>query len=273
MSLVVAVETLLIGGVTGLLAGLLGVGGGFLLIPLLSLSGTPIHTAIGTSLAFIACVSLAGSVQHLRQGSIDLLVALALALPAAVMASVGARLSGLLSPAVLHLLFGLLVLGVLAFFHFSPLPASAPPLPPATGPLYVIERRRRIAQVTYRYRVNLLNAVLSGMSTGLVSGFFGVGGGFLLVPLSVSVLHIPLQITAGTCLAVTVPPALVGAITHGLLGHVDLGLWLPLVLGGLAGSQLGARLTVRVRPLTLKRLFSAVLLLAALSMLARGLRA
>jgi hypothetical protein len=269
-------ESLLVGGTTGFLSGLLGIGGGFILVPLLTLTGASIHTAVGTSLAFISCVSFAGIIQHTRQGSIDFLLALALTLPAAVMAGIGARLSSHLSPALLYLLFSALTLGVLVFFHFTSLPRPVDAPRPDQGkpvPVYIRHRQRLVAQVCYSYDVHMIKAVLGGLATGLVSGFFGVGGGFLLVPLSVIVLRIPMQVTVGTCLAVTVPPALVGALTHWHLGHVDLGLWMPLVFAGIFTSQFGARCTVRVHPTLLKRLFLLLILGGTLYMLGKGLAA
>ncbi len=126
MTVLQIVEGLLVGGLTGFLSGLLGIGGGFLLVPLLSLIGLPMHTVVGTSLAAIACVGLAGVSQHARQGSIDFLMAGTLALPAAVMASVSARFLDFLSPTSLYFLFGSLTLAVLVFFHLYSQPDSPP---------------------------------------------------------------------------------------------------------------------------------------------------
>ena len=126
MTLLFIAEGLFVGGATGFISGLLGVGGGFILVPLLTLVGVPIHTAIGTSLAFIVCASMAGLVQHLRQGSIDLILALILGLPAAIMARISAQFSDLLSAAALHMAFGLLLVVVLALLSLCPPPQSAP---------------------------------------------------------------------------------------------------------------------------------------------------
>ena len=120
------VECLLVGGLTGFLSGLLGIGGGFILVPLLLLIGLPMHTVVGTSLAAIACVGLAGVSQHARQGSIDFLMADTLALPAAVMASVSARFLDFLSPTSLYFLFSSLTLAVLLFFYLYSQPDSPP---------------------------------------------------------------------------------------------------------------------------------------------------
>ena len=274
MTLLTFAESLLAGSTTGFLSGLLGVGGGFILVPLLTLLGMPIRQAVGTTLAFVACASLAGTVQHIRQGSIDLAVAWTLAVPAAVMTRISAHFIGHVSPATYFLLFGVLLLAVTTLYHFypmSPFQQSFTSTPYERVPWYVLCRHAKIANVSYGYKVNVITAILSGLASGILTGFFGVGGGFLLVPLGVMLLHIPLQVAIGTCLAVAILPAWVGAFTHWQLGHVDVGVWVPLVVAGILSSQFGARCVLRFHPELLKRLFLLVLLLGATYMLARGL--
>lgn len=243
-------------------------------MPLLTLIGIPIHQAIGTSLAFIACASLAGMVQHIRQGSIDLTIAWFLTIPATVMAKISAQFSGRIPALTFFWLFAVLLLTVMAMYHFYPLSAlqqSSSDQQPRIAPWYVLRRHSMVVNVSYHYNVNVIKAILSGLASGALTGFFGVGGGFLLVPLGVMVLHIPLRVTIGTCLAVTVLPAWVGTFTHWQLGHVNLGIWLPLVLTGILSSQLGARCVIRFQPALLKRLFLLLMLTGAMYMLSKGL--
>lgn len=244
------------------------------MIPLLTAMGVPIHTAIGTCLAFVACASLAGIIQHGRQGSIDPMVALTMTLPAALMASVAARFSSLLSPPVLHVLFSLLLVGIMVMYHFAP---ASRPLKTLPGTLatasrwYVLQRQRVVGDMPYQYDFHVIKAMLSGMVTGMFTGFFGIGGGVLLVPLTVVMLHIPLRVTAGTSLAVFILPSVVGSFTHWRLGNVDVSLWIPLVVAGIVGSQVGARWVVRMPPEMLKRLFLLLVAAGALFMMLKGL--
>jgi uncharacterized membrane protein YfcA len=267
------VESLVVGGLLGFLSGLLGVGGGFILVPLLTILGESIHTAIGTSVAFVACATLAGTMQHIRQGSLDVLVALTMTLPAAVLANIGARFAGLLSPSTLSILFACLLLGVLVMYAVAPdtrARLSATNAPTTRFPWYILQRQRVVADTPYHYHVNLLKAVVSGMIAGGLTGFFGVGGGFFLVPVAVVILHIPIRVTIGTCLAVSVLPAWVGTATHWRLGHVDVGLWIPLVIAGILSSQLGARCVMYFSPILIKRCFLGLLAMGALFMFAKG---
>jgi uncharacterized membrane protein YfcA len=267
-------ETLVVGGATGFFSGLLGVGGGFMMIPLLTVLGVPIHTAVGTCLAFVACSNLASMIQHARQGSIDLVVALVMTLPAAVAATVAARFSSLLPPSALHILFSLLLVGILVLYYFSPTPQPLKTLPDISttaSQWYVLQRQRFVGNIRYLYDFDIVKALLSGVATGMLSGFFGIGGGVLLVPLMAVVLHIPLRVTVGTSLAVFILPAMLGALTHWHLGHVDVRLWLPLVLAGIVGSQVGARCVVRMPLEVLKGLFLFLVAAGALVMMVQGL--
>lgn len=268
------VESLVAGGTTGFFSGLLGVGGGFIMIPLLTVMGVPIHTAVGTCLAFVACSSLAGLLQHVRQGSIDPVVALTMTLPAALMASVAARFSSLLPPQTLHVLFSLLLVGIMVMYHFAPAARPLETSPTAPAPAarwYILHRQRLIGNLLYQYDFDIIKAILSGMATGLLTGFFGIGGGVLLVPLTVVVLHVPLRVTTGTSLAVFILPSVLGSFTHWRLGNVDVSLWLPLVVAGMVGSQVGARCVVHLPPAILKRLFLLLVLTGALFMMVKGL--
>ena len=244
------------------------------MIPLLTVLGVPIHTAIGTCLAFVACASLAGILQHVRQGSIDPVVALTMTLPAALTASVAARFSNLLRPAALHVLFSLLLVGIMAMYYFSPASRplkTLPETPALVSRWYILHRQRVIGDLPYQYDFDVRKAMLSGIATGMLTGFFGIGGGVLLVPLTVVVLHIPLRVTAGTSLAVFVLPSVVGSFTHWLQGNVDVSLWLPLMIAGIVGSQVGARCVVRTPPARLKRLFLLLVFVGALLMMLKGL--
>jgi uncharacterized protein len=253
---------------------LLGVGGGFIMIPLLTVMGVPIHTAVGTCLAFVACSGLAGILQHVRQRSIDPIIALTMTLPATLTAIVSAHFSSLVSRPALHVLFSLLLVGVIVMYRLAP---ASPPLHmlPVTSPTasrwYVLHRQRIIGDRPYHYDFDLMKAILSGLATGILSGFFGIGGGVFLVPLTAVVLRVPLRVTVGTSLAVFILPAIVGAFTHWRQGNVDMGLWLPLVVAGIVGSQVGARCVVHMPPEMLKRLFLLLVLAGAVFMMVKGL--
>ena len=243
------------------------------MIPLLTMMGMPIHTAVGTCLAFVACSGLAGIFQHVRQRSIDPVVALIMTLPATFTAMVSAHFSSLVSRPVLHMLFSLLLVGVVMMYRLAPTSRPLHMLPAASPEAlrwYVLPRQRIVGDIPYRYDFNMMKAILCGLATGILSGFFGIGGGVFLVPLTAVVLRVPLRVTAGTSLAVFILPAVFGALTHWRQGNVDVGLWLPLAVAGIVGSQVGARCVVHMPPEMLKRLFLLLVLAGAVFMMVKG---
>src|SRR4030095_10706086 len=136
------------------------------MIPLLTVLGVPIHTAVGTCLAFVACSGLAGILQHVRQSRIDPIVALIMTLPATLAAMVSAHFSNLVSRPVLHVLFSLLLVGVILMYRLAP--ASRPlHMLPATAPTawrwYVLHRQRIIGDMPYHYDFDMMKALLSGL--------------------------------------------------------------------------------------------------------------
>jgi uncharacterized protein len=222
----------------------------------------------------VACSGLAALLQHVRQRSIDPVIALTMTLPATLTAMASAHFSSLVSRPVLHVLFSLLLVGVMAMYRLAPASRSLRTLP-ATSPTasrwYVLHRQRIIGDMPYHYDFDMVKAIFSGLATGLLSGFFGVGGGVFLVPLTAIVLGVPLRVTAGTSLAVFILPAIFGAFTHWRRGNVDVGLWLPLVVAGIVGSQVGARCVVHIPPEMLKRLFLLLVSAGAVFMMVKGL--
>lgn len=269
------VESLLVGAVTGFLSGLLGIGGGFILVPLLATLGIPIHNAIGASLVFVACASLAGVSQHFRQGTVDILVAAIVAVPAAFMAIEGAHFSGLLPASTLSLSFSVLLIGVFLMYMFAPASRDLRPpaaVPPEKSRWHILHRQRTVADVSYSYNVNTIKAVFSGVMTGALAGF-GVGGGFFLVPVSVVILRIPLRVAIGTSLAVLFFPASLGSLTHWRLGHIDPLLCVPMIITGILGSRIGARYVAIFSPKLIKQIFLGLLALGAISMFVKGIKA
>lgn len=277
MTLFHIAQSLMVGGVTGFLSGLLGVGGGFILIPLLTLLDVPIHTAIGTSAAFIVCTSLAGLVQHIRQHSVDFILAAVLTFPATVMARWGAELAKNFPASVLYLAFSILLLMVaIAFYLLSRQQTLHPHV--VTAPTFdllphVLHRQSVVAEISYSYDVHVVKSLLVGFGAGILAGFFGVSGGFFLVPTLTLLLHVPIKITVGTCLALNVLPALTSTLTHWQAGNVDFGLWLPLVAASVLSSQFGARYMTHMQPEVIRGVFLSLVLAAALLMSVRGLSA
>lgn len=245
-------EAAAIGLAVGLLSGGLGVGGGILGTPLMHmLLEIEPHTAVGTSLAMIVPTAIAGALSYMRKGMVAVGLARASAVPA-----VAGTILGSLSTLVVHgallmlMIAALLVLtGLDILFGFgSRLDPQEPQAPaePGEPPVY-----------------SAAEAGLMGVACGYLSGFLGVGGGFLLVPLMLYLFKTPIKTAFGTSLAVVAVVSVPGTMVHALVGHVDLTLALSLVVGSVPGAWLGSSLAMRLKEKWLRRAFAWMLIIVA----------
>ncbi len=243
-----------IGLVTGLLSGLLGVGGGFVMVPgMVYLLRVEQHKAHGTTLLTIIPIALVGSLVLGARHQVDLQVALPLAISAIGGAVLGARLAGRLSSTALRRIFGItaIAVGLLMIgdvlghaFHWSPVLLV---MPKAAGWVPWI-------------------ALGVGLISGIGSGLLGIGGGIVIVPALVLLLGVSQHAAQGTSLAVIVPTALAGSITHFRLGNLRLATAGWMALGGAAGAAAGAVAALATPDQTLRVLFATYLVLTGLRM-------
>jgi len=235
---------LLVGFLGGLFGGLVGLGGGTVMIPLMvGLMKLSQHRAHGTSLVAVFFTGLMGALTYGLQGSLDLKAAFFLALTAILTARQGARYAHSLPEARLKRAFG----WFLFFVSFLLL------LKPYLAPIGLV--RGEVAQD--------LTLLLAGAFTGFLSGMMGVGGGTIMVPAMVLLLGMAQHTAQGTSLLAMVPASFVGAYTHFRLGNVEKSLVPSLVPGVLLGTFLGGELAHFLPEEGLRLLFAAVLLWTA----------
>lgn len=223
----------------GVLAGLFGVGGGFMIVPALAALGWGALSATGTSLAVVTAMGFGGlAVQWRRGGFHALRGALGLGLAAAAGAPLGALAATHAAPRWLHGAFALLALAAMLLTLLPPAPAreGGGGVHPALAPLL-------------------------GFGVGVVSGLLGVGGGVLLVPGQVHLLRRGHHEAVETSLAALALAGLSGSVTHLALGHVDPAAAGLLALGGFVGLRFG-REGLRRLPVRAARLGFAALALA-----------
>ena len=243
---------ILFGALIGVLLGLVGGGGSILTVPILVyVLGKGVHEATATSLVIVGATALVGMVPHARAGRVATVTALLFGGAGIGGAFIGAYLNRLVSGPVILLLFGLLMLVVAARM--------------ATG-------RKRAAgsgeePIPHGIRWPVL---ASGLGVGVLTGFFGVGGGFLIVPALVLVLGFPMRLAVGTSLAIIAINSAAGVLAQLGSGGIDLGLAALFILGGLAGATLGGRLAGRVDEAKLSRGFAALVALVGLYLIARN---
>jgi uncharacterized membrane protein YfcA len=229
------------GACSGFVSGLMGVGGGVIMVPLMvGYMGLTQHTAHGTSLAVMVFTGLASAIAYGWQGSLDMGVVVQLAIGTIIGARFGALLSAHIPAGRLRQGFGLLVV-IIGLRMVVPLP-MADALVAAGSPAAVAA------------------TVVLGLLVGVLSGLMGVGGGIFMVPGMVLLLGMAQQDAQGVSLAVIVPTALSGAFTHNQQGNVSKEVvpWLaiPSVLTALLGSY-----TAHILPAAILRQLFGLLLL------------
>jgi uncharacterized membrane protein YfcA len=259
---------LVIGGlVAGAFGALLGLGGGILIVPLLTLGfGVPLQAAVGTSLVCVIATSIGGAAVNVRARRADVRLGISLAAGTVVGAFTGAIVAGFLPERLLAGLFAaLLVYTALAMLRGLRTRATDggddavdPTAPDGPG------------EPAYRgVRVPL--AIGGSFVAGNVSGLLGIGGGAVTVPLVHLLMTAPMKVAVATSNYIIGITGAAGAYAYLFRGDIDPRQAAPVVLGVVAGAALGARLGQRVRAAWLVILFAAVLAYVAVEMGQRAL--
>jgi uncharacterized protein len=220
------------GGAIGLVLGLVGGGGSILAVPLLvyAVGVASPHAAIGTAAVAVALNAASSLAGHARAGNVKWPCALVFAAAGVVGAALGAEAGKAMDGARLLALFGGLMVLVGALMLRK---RTSPDNPD-------VRLERSTASVL------LPRLVPIGFAVGLLAGFFGIGGGFLIVPGLILATGMPLRIAVGTSLVVVTALGLTTAASYALSGYVDWGLVAILVAGGAAGAVLGVKLGKRL---------------------------
>jgi len=215
--------SVVIGLVAGMMGGLVGLGGGVFMVPLMTeLLKVRQHEAHGTSLFAIVFTGTVGAIAYGLQKSVDIVAAILLAATAVLTARWGAKFTAVLPEWKLKRFFGAFLIFVASLMLLKPyLPAF------------------HLGASLWGKVISLL---VTGAFTGFLSGMMGVGGGLIMVPVMVLLVGLSQHTAQGTSLLVMVPTGIAGAWTHWKLGHIVLHIVPGLIFGTLVGTSLGAEL-------------------------------
>lgn len=260
---------LLIGLISGFCSGLLGVGGGFILIPLLLLARIPVEAAVSASLVFIFFTSASGTLRHGYQGTVDWRLAAVVGLSSISTTIFGSFLTVRLPSSFLQAILGTCIVAGLFVLNRPPTPKAE--LAAVKAPRrWTVSQTVRWADRSITYPLNILKAIWVGGGVGFLTGLLGVGGGFLKVPAFVGFMAIPLRIAIGTSLLTILGSALVGAVSHWGQGSLNVTVVWTTALMGVVGAQLGAALLPRLTDRFLKILVNGLLALSAAFLFSRA---
>lgn len=247
---------LLLGGlIAGLLSGLLGIGGGSIMVPLLVSQGFSPVTAVGTSTLAIALIAISGTVQNARMGYFDWQKVLSLGVPSILTAQLGAYLANRLPAANLLFAFGvMLLINIYLMYLRRQLITQIG----VSG-----SQDNRVSQSQPQGIGRMLICLLTGAAAGLLAGLFGVGGGIIMVPLQVLFLAEPIKTAIQTSLGVIIMTAISASLGHFRAGSVVVSAGLILALGGIIAAQGSARLLPRLGDRAVMALFNGLILILA----------
>ncbi len=273
------IATALVGIVVGMLSGLLGIGGGTLMVPIFRLGfGLSAFASTATSLFTIIPTSLVGFVTHIKNKTCIPKVGVTAGLAGAVTSPIGVYLANI-SPAWLVMLAAALIIGFSSYKMFKKA-VRIPKVQAAEGGKVMGVDAQKAAQkaaaseeaagdhaFTFT-RKKFLQAIAIGLTAGLASGYVGVGGGFLMVPLFIGVLGIMMRHASGTSLVAIMILAIPGVVEQGMLGNIDYLAGIAMAVGSIPGAVIGANLVRRIPERQLRLFFGAFLLVSAVVLLA-----
>ena len=272
-----------LGGGVGLLSGIFGVGGGFLMTPLLMMFGIPATVAAASDSNQIVGASTSGTLIHLRLGNVDVKMGLLLLVGGVIGGTLGVQLIKILRAmgnadfciAITYVL----MLGGVGFYMFfeslssmrkakSKSPSKSAPGKPSAYARFMASLPWQMDFPRSGIRQSALTPLFFGGLVGVLSAIMGVGGGFIMVPVMVYMLRMPMHVVVGTSLFQVLFTCINVTIMQSAANHtVDFVLALLLLIGSAVGAQIGARLGRRLKGDQLKIYLSGIVLLVMFKML------
>ncbi|MBU2580674.1 MAG: sulfite exporter TauE/SafE family protein [Alphaproteobacteria bacterium] len=270
-----------LGLAVGFLSGMFGVGGGFILTPILMFMGVPPIVAVGTGAAIVIASSVSGAIAHWGRGNVDIGMGGILTAAGLVGSTLGSQLQAFLKQlgqlelftsltyaAILTVIGSIMVTEGFWAWHRLAHPAALP-----AGTLR--KRARSFNQklpLRMRFRrakmyISVLPPLAVGGFVGFLTAIMGAGGGFILIPLLVYVLGVNTRVAVGTSsLQVLCVASFTTVIQSEFNQNVDLMLGFPLMVGSVIAAQLGVRFGGQLKPETLRILLGLLVLLVGLRM-------
>lgn len=264
-----------LGGIVGLLSGMFGVGGGFLITPLLFFIGIPPAVAVATGANQVVASSVSGVMAQVRRKAVDFRMGLVLLAGGIVGAACGvwvfAQLTAVGQVDLFVQLSYVLFLGLIGAMMLQ---ESLRTMNRARRPNAPVRRAHVHTWVhklplKMKFRasglyISVLPPMLVGAVVGFLAAIMGVGGGFIMVPAMIYILGMPTKVVVGTSLFQIIFVTAFTTLLHAVTSQtVDMLLALMLILGGVVGAQIGARLGLRLKAEQLRILLSLLVLAVA----------
>jgi len=256
----------------GLVGALTGLGGGVIIIPLLTYLGVDFHYAIGTGLIAVIATSSGSAAAYVKEGVTNMRIGMFLEIATTIGAVIGALLVTLqiIPTTVVAIIFGLILIFT-AINSFRK--KSEAILEKSTD----IARKLKLygtypttqGKVAYGVK-NVLGGFFMMMLAGILSGLLGIGSGALKVIAMDNIMHIPFKVSTTTSNFMIGVTAAAGAFIYLQKGYIDPRLCLPVIIGVLLGAIMGAKILLKTNTKNLRIMFAIIILLVAINMMYKG---
>jgi len=234
-----------LGVAAGILGSMIGLGGGIIVVPVLTFFGFSPTLAASNSLFAAFSNAVGSTVSYSRQKRIDYSLGLKLGLLSIPGTVLGAYLSSDVTPGIFKILFGLVLI---------------------SSAVYIFMRKKIETKEKNLTKQMIVFVISTSFFAGIISSFFGIGGGIVFVPLMVVGLGMTMKKAAPTSQFILLFASLSGIITHSILGHPDFLQAGLLAVGAFVGGIIGARLSLDIKERSLQILVSAIIVIAAIKL-------
>ena len=268
-----------LGGIVGILSGMFGVGGGFLMTPLLFFIGIPPAVAVATEANQIVASSFSGVLAHLKRKTVDLRMGVVLLIGGLAGAALGVQIFAALRAIgqvdLLVKLCYVVFLGIIGgLMFFESLNAIRKSRATAGAPI-TRKRHTWVHNLPFKMKfrtsglyISVIPPLVVGLLVGVLAAIMGVGGGFIMVPAMIYLLGMPTKVVVGTSLFQIIFVTGFTTLMHATTNYtVDMALAVLLIIGGVVGAQIGARIGVKLKAEQL-RILLAIMVLAVCAKLA-----
>lgn len=272
---------LALGGTAGLLSGMFGIGGGFILTPLLIFLGVPPPVAVASCSNQIIASSVSGFLAHWRRQNVDIRMGLILLAGGIVGSSAGVAIFRKLQTlgqidlfiSVSYVFFLSAIGGLMAYESWNSIfnKEKASRKKEKSADHWIYRWPWQMDFPKSQMRITAILPLLVGLGSGMMVSLMGIGGGFVMIPAMIYILNMPSTMVVGTSLFQIIFITAHVTFMHAITTHaVDITLAFMLVLGAVIGAQIGSQLSTRISAVHLRGLLAATVLAVAIR-LAYGL--
>lgn len=272
----ISFKILIISVIAGIVGSILGLGGGIIVTPALTLLfGVDIKYAIGASLISVICTSSGAAVAYIRDRITNLRIGMFLEIATTTGAITGAFLGGIINPNYLYVIFGILLLySAIAMIkkRNDELPHNVPLHPLAKKLRLNGEYYDKVLKQDVEYNVDDVYSGFGVMyGAGIISGLLGIGSGSFKVMAMDVFMKLPLKVSSATSNFMMGVTAAASAGIYLLRGEIDPKIAAPVAIGVLIGATTGAKVMQKLKSTTIRKLFIPILAYVAIQMIVKGM--